>query len=131
MNAYQLAAQPDLHLLPRRAEHRRHRVEGVLAGHLMVGMDLGGAPVGDLVGWAVPPGQGLALLLPEDRQRLTAGGAGHPLPDHLPAPPLGCGPHLRQAGEIAAFKKAHAAYSPWITSPSFWLKVGQTKLCLE
>ena len=43
----QLAAQPDLHPLPRRTEGRRHRVEGVLAGHVVVGMDLGGAPVGD------------------------------------------------------------------------------------
>ena len=52
----QLAAQPGLHPLPRRTEGRRHRVEGVLAGHVVIGMDLGGAPVGDLVGLAVPLG---------------------------------------------------------------------------
>ena len=28
-------------------------------------------------------------------------------------------------------KKAQAASSPAMTSSSFWLKVGQTKLCLE
>ena len=28
-------------------------------------------------------------------------------------------------------KKAHAASKPTMTSSSFWLKVGQTKLCLQ
>ena len=73
VDAHQLAAQPGLHPLPRRTEGRRHRVEGVLAGHVVIGMDLGGAPVGDLVGLAVPGGQGLAFLI---TGRPAAAGAG-------------------------------------------------------
>ena len=38
VDAHQLAAQPDLHLLPRRTEGRRHRIEGVLAGHVVIGV---------------------------------------------------------------------------------------------
>ena len=63
VDAHQLEAQPDLHLLSRRAQGRRHRVEGVLAGHVVVGMHLGVAPVGDFVGLAVPGMQGLSFLI--------------------------------------------------------------------
>ena len=41
-----IGGQPDLHPLPRRTEGRRHRVQGVLAGHVVVGMDLGGCASG-------------------------------------------------------------------------------------
>ena len=34
----------------------------------MVGMHLGGAPVGDFVGFSVPGEQGVALLVLEDHQ---------------------------------------------------------------
>ena len=54
VDAHQLQAQADLHLLPGRAQGGGHRVESVLAGHVVIGVDLGGAPVGDLVGLAVP-----------------------------------------------------------------------------
>ena len=42
VDARQLAAQPDFHLLPGSTEICGHRVEGVLAGHVVIGMDLGG-----------------------------------------------------------------------------------------
>ena len=45
----------------------------------MVGMDLGGAPVGDLVGLTVPGQQGVAHLVLEDHQGLSPGGAVDPL----------------------------------------------------
>ena len=75
VDAHQLAVQPDLHLLPRRAGGGRHRVEGQLALDVMVRMHFDGAPVGDLVGHAVPGEQGMTPLLLEDHQRLPAGGA--------------------------------------------------------
>ena len=75
VDAHQLEAQADLHLLSGRAPGGRHRVEGVLAGHVVVGVNFRGAPVGDLVGLAVPGRQGLALLIQEDLQGLTPGGA--------------------------------------------------------
>ena len=80
IDAHQLAAQPDLHLLTRRAQGRRHRVQGVLAGHVMIGMHLDGAPVGDLVGLAIPRGERLPLLVEEHHQGLTPGGAVCPAP---------------------------------------------------
>ena len=75
VDAYQLEAQADLHLLPGRAQGGRHRVEGVLAGHVVVGVNFRAAPVGDLVGLAAPGVQGLALLIQEDLPGLTPGGA--------------------------------------------------------
>ena len=75
VDAHQLETQADLHLLSWRAPGGRHRVEGVLAGHVVIGVNFRGAPVGDLVGFAVPGVQGLALLIQEDLQGLTPGGA--------------------------------------------------------
>ena len=75
VDAHQLETQADLHLLSWRAQGGRHRVEGVLAGHVVVGVNFRGAPVGDLVGLAVPGRQGLALLIQEDLHGLTPGGA--------------------------------------------------------
>ena len=54
VDAHQLRAQADFHLLARRAQGGRNRIESVLVGHVMIGVPLGGAPVGDLVGLAVP-----------------------------------------------------------------------------
>ena len=48
VDAHQFGAQLDLHLLPWRAQGRRHRVEGILAGHVVIGMHLGVAPVGEV-----------------------------------------------------------------------------------
>ena len=87
VDAHQLAAQPGLHPLPRRTEGRRHRVEGVLAGHVVIGMDLGGTPVGDpRRARPFPGGQGLALLTLEDLQRPAPGGAVHPHSGDITAP---------------------------------------------
>ena len=44
VDAHQLAAQSYFHFLLRRTENRRHRVERLRALHVMVRMDLGGAP---------------------------------------------------------------------------------------
>ena len=71
-DAHQLAAQADLHLLPRWAQGRRHRVEGVLARHVVVRMNFGCAPIGDLVGLAIP-GQRRTFLFLKDLQRLSPG----------------------------------------------------------
>ena len=54
VDTHQLQAQADLHLLPRRAQGGGHRVEGILAGYVVIGVHLGAAPVGDFVGLAVP-----------------------------------------------------------------------------
>ena len=70
VDAHQLEAQLDLYLLPWRAQGRRHRVEGILAGHVVIGMHLGVAPVGDFAGLAVPRIQGLSFLIQEDLQAL-------------------------------------------------------------
>ena len=51
----------------------------------MVGMHLGRAPVGHLVGLCVPLPERVALLIPEDGQGLPAGGAVYPLSGHLQA----------------------------------------------
>ena len=71
----------------------------------MIGMDLGGAPVGDLVGLAVPGGQRLALLITEDHQGLTPGGAVHPHSGDLTAPACRFCPEVSQAVEVAALEK--------------------------
>ena len=106
VDAHQLAAQPDLHPLPRRTEGRRHRVQGVLAGHVVIGMDLGGAPVGDLTGLAVPGGQGLAFLITEDLQRLAPGGAVDPLSGDITTPPCRFCPEVAQVPELPALEEA-------------------------
>ena len=191
IDADQLAAESDLHLLARRACSRGHRVEGILAGDVMVGMDLGRPPVGHLVGLCGPLTECVTLLLLEDYQRQLAGRAMDPLSGYVQTPPLGRRPHIRKARELPALveplpdiehsalsrgcrtragsemklrcwaysrkprvrrgwsgsapataegklsmtrylgtppKKAQAASSPSITSASFWLNVGQTKL---
>ena len=87
-DAHQLQAQADLHLLPGRAQGGGHGVEGIMAGHVVVLVDLGGAPVGDLVGHSVPGQQGLALLVLEDLQGLTAGGAVDAQSGNVTAPAL-------------------------------------------
>ena len=72
----------------------------------MIGMDLGGAPVGDLVGLAVPGGQGLAFLILEDLQRLAPGGAVHPHSGDITAPAGRFCPEVSQAVEVAALEEA-------------------------
>ena len=71
----------------------------------MVGMDLGAAPVADVVGLAVPGKQGVALLVLEDRQRTLAGGAVDPHSGHLQAPARSLGPHVGQAVEFGALEE--------------------------
>ena len=66
IDAHQLAAHSHLHLLARRAEAGRHRVERLAALDVMVGVDLGAASVADVVGLAVPEEQRMALLVLED-----------------------------------------------------------------
>ena len=68
-------------------------------------MDLGGTPVGNLVGLAVPGGQRLALLITEDHQGLTPGGAVHPHSGDITAPACRFCPEVSQAVEVAALEK--------------------------
>ena len=105
VDAHQLQAQADLHLLPGRAQGGGHRVESVLAGHVVIGVDLGGAPVGDLVGLAVPGSQRLALLVQEDLQGLTAGGAVDSLSGDVTAPASRFRTEVVQVFEIAALEE--------------------------
>ena len=70
----------------------------------MVRMDLGGAPVGDFVGLAVPGQQRMTLLVLEDHQGLLTGGAVDPLASYLEAPALGFSAQMRQPVEIAALE---------------------------
>ena len=86
VDAHQLAVHPDLDLLARTAEVVGHRVECIQALDVMVLMDGVGAPVGDLVGDAVPGDQGVAFLVLEDHQGLLAGGPVDAHPSHLQAP---------------------------------------------
>jgi len=72
----------------------------------MIEVHLGGAPVGDLVGRAVPREQGIALLRFEDRQRQSTGGAVHPLPGDLPAPAHRCLAHGGYVCERFALEEA-------------------------
>ena len=106
IDVHQLAVGADLHLLPRRAEVRGHRVEGLLALDVVVGMHLEGAPVGDLVGFPVPGEQGVAFLLLEYQEGLAAGGAVDAPAGHLPAPPGGLGPDVGQAVEAGPLEEA-------------------------
>ena len=106
VDADQLQAQADLHLLPRRAQGGGHRVEGVLAGHVVVGVNFCGAPVGDFVGLAVPGEQGLAFLVQEDLQGLTTGGAVDAQSGDIATP---AGRFISQVGqvpELAALEEA-------------------------
>ena len=105
VDMHQLAAQPDFHLLTRRADVRRHRVQGLQALDVMVGMDFGIAPVGDFVGLTVPGQQGIPLLILENHQGLPASGAMDAHSGYLPTPALGFGPQVGQAVEIAALEE--------------------------
>ena len=70
------------------------------------GWTLAGAPVGDLVGLAVPGDQRLALLITEDHQGLTPGGAVHPHSGDLTAPACRFCPEVSQApAEVAALEE--------------------------
>ena len=106
VDAHQLAAQPDLHPLSGRAQRGGHRVEGVLAGHVVVGMDLGGAPSGDLVGLAVPLGQGLTFLILEDLQRVAPGSAVDPPSGDITTPAGRFFPEVGQVPELPALEEA-------------------------
>ena len=72
----------------------------------MVLIHLGGAPVGNLVGLAVPGQQRMTLLILENHQGLLAGGAIDPHPSHLQTPVLGFRPQVGQAVEISALEEA-------------------------
>ena len=108
VDAHQLRAELHLHLLPRRAELRRHRVERVLAGDVVVGMDLRRPPVGDLVGLPVPGGEQRALLLLEDLERAFAGRPVDALPRHLERPAPGGVAQLGEVAELRALEEALA-----------------------
>ena len=105
-DAHQLYTQADFHLLPGRAQGGRNGVESVLAGHVVIGVDLGAAPVGDLIGLAVPGSQGLALLVQEDLQGLAAGGAVDAQSGDVAAPALGLISDICQVPEPAALEEA-------------------------
>ena len=70
------------------------------------GMDLGGAPVSDLVGLTVPRQQGAALLILGNHQRLPAGGAVDPLACHLQASELSFVTQVSETVEIVALEQA-------------------------
>ena len=108
VDAHQLEAQPDLHLLSRRAQGRRYRVEGVLAGHVVIGMHFGVAPVGDLVGLAVPGMQGLSFRIQEDLQGLTPGGAVDAPSRDISTPACRLIPEVSQILELSALEEALA-----------------------
>ena len=88
VDVHQLAVDPDLHPLDGRTQCGRHRVQGLQALDVMIGMHLGIAPVRDLVGLAVLPDQDLALLVLEDQQGLPVGGAVNAEPRDIAAPAL-------------------------------------------
>ena len=72
---------------------------------VMVLVDLGLPPVGDLVGLAVPGEQGLALLVLEDHQGLPVSGAVDAQPSHVAAPAPGLLPDIGQVSELAALEE--------------------------
>ena len=88
IDVHQLVVRPDLHPLTRRTQSGRHRVQGLVALDVMVLVDLGVAPVRDLVGLAVPRVQGLALLVLENHQWFPVGGAVNAEPRDIAAPAL-------------------------------------------
>ena len=102
-----MRAELHLDLLPRRAELRRHRVQRVLAGDVVVGMDLRRPPVGDLVGLPVPGGEQRALLL-EDLERAFAGRPVDALPRHLERPAPGGVAQFGEVPELRALEEALA-----------------------
>ena len=106
VDAHQLETQADLHLLSGRAPGGRHRVKSVLAGHVVIGMDLGAAPVGDRVGFAVPGVQGRALLVQEDLPGLTPRGAVNAPARNIATPAGRLIPELGQVLEITALEEA-------------------------
>ena len=75
---------------------------------MVVGMDRGGPPVGDLVGLAVPGSEERELLLPEDLERPAAGRAVDALSRHLQAPAAGGGAQVDDVPEVAALEEALA-----------------------
>ena len=118
VDAHQLAAQSYFHLLTRRTESRRHRVERLPVLQMVVLMDLGGAPVVDVVGPSILGDQGVALLILEDRQRPPAGGAAGPYSGQLQALPRDLVPHVGQTVAIGALRKRSLAwryvpFPPW------------------
>ena len=198
IDAHQLAVHLDLHLPARRAQAGRHRVQSLAALDVVVLVHLGLAPVGDLVGLAIPGNQSIPLLILEDHQGLSPRGAVDAQTGDVAAPVPGLLPDIGQVFELAALekalsgvghaslhlglvlgmtgpgrvgdeapvlgvfqeapgedgmqrvghrhrrraivddqvagmppKKAQADSSPAITSSNVWLKVGQTKQCLE
>ena len=105
-DSHQLAAPADLHLLPRWAQGRRHRVEGVLARHVVIGMNFGGAPIGDLVGLAIPWSQRRTFLFLKDLQRLSPGGAMDTPSGDIPTPAGRLIPELGQVPELPSLEEA-------------------------
>ena len=67
---------------------------------------MGGTPMGDLVGLAVPGGQGLAFLITEDHQGLTPGGAVDPLSGDITTPACRFFPEVGQVPELPAHDEA-------------------------
>ena len=92
---------------------------------MMVLVHLGLAPVGDLVGLAVPGKQGLTLLVLEDHQRLPAGGAVDAEAGHVAAPAPGLLPDISQVPELAALEEALPGVGH--ATLHFWLVLGMTR----
>ena len=78
--------------------------KGVLAGHVGVGTNFRGAPDDDLVGIAVPGSQSMALLILEDPQGQTPGGAVDPLSGEIPTPADRFHPAYPEAGDVVALE---------------------------
>ena len=72
----------------------------------MVLVDLGIAPVGDLVGLAVSRDQGVALLALENHQRLASRGPVDAQPGDVAAPAPGLFPDIVQIAEFATIEEA-------------------------
>ena len=106
VDAHQLHPQADFHLLPGRAQGGRHRVEGVLAGYVMIGVDFGRAPMGDLVWLAVPGDQDRLLLVQEDLQGLATSGSVDAHSGDVAAPAGRFRTEVGQVPEIAALEEA-------------------------
>ena len=71
----------------------------------MVLVDFSVAPVGDLVGLAVPLDQGVALLILEDHQGLPEGGAVDAQPSDIAASPRSFIPDMAQTPEVSALEE--------------------------